>query len=571
MNYIYITQIQEFVRFSKPYRLILLLLLSSSTTAWTQQPQNDEIENAITLTVNGAPTRGTTHGSNLVFRDFEANTDCYAASFINPEIAESASDVWYKFTATEAYMTLNVKKVDFSNRFRYRGINLRVFAVDGNTPINHNNASGRLSCVGGQHSHSPKVILEGIESNITYYVVVSSRFKTNFNISVSSISHVDTDGEGIQDYLDIDDDGDGILDRLESTNIAIGKSVTMSSEYGSYAAQNATDGDPSTIAHTTNASNKEWIQVDLGSVQDIDRIEIVNRLDCCQERLENVFVLVSQTPFGDNFDPANGPALFRYQLVGAETLGKELSPKIRGRYVRIQKPGQLLVDNYLNIAEIQVWKDRDTDGDGVVDRLDTDSDNDFIPDNIEGQTTLYFRASTGIDTDHDGWDNAYDSDQRGAPINPVDTDHDDIPDYLDTDSDNDDIPDIEERFKTNIKTPEDLPQTASFADGRAVDKDYRYNNANIHTLNFPVQIIINFPARSISVRIANSYNGPVTAKIVNVQLSKEYVTHTFTKNQYTVINTFSKSEWTRDEELKRYDAIVLTMGDTTKKYLLPDY
>ena len=57
---------------------------------------------------------------------------------------------------------------------------------------------------------------------------------------------------------------------------------------------------------------------------------------------------------------------------------------------------------------------KDTDGDGVKDSLDTDSDNDSIPDSVEA----------GPD-----------------PGNPVDTDGDGTPDYKDTDSDNDGVPD----------------------------------------------------------------------------------------------------------------------------------
>ncbi|QXP72040.1 T9SS type A sorting domain-containing protein [Polaribacter sp. R2A056_3_33] len=91
-----------------------------------------------------------------------------------------------------------------------------------------------------------------------------------------------------------------------------------------------------------------------------------------------------------------------------------------------------------------------TDGDGISDYLDLDSDNDGIPDNIEAQTTTGYVAPSGKDTDNDGLDDAYDPDCTGSNcsgvtgvlIVPVDTDGDDTADYLDLDSDNDDVFDV---------------------------------------------------------------------------------------------------------------------------------
>jgi len=84
---------------------------------------------------------------------------------------------------------------------------------------------------------------------------------------------------------------------------------------------------------------------------------------------------------------------------------------------------------------------KDTDGDGIINSLDLDSDNDGIPDNVEGQISTGYIAPQGVDTDNDGLDDAYDPDQGGARIIPVNTDGIDTVDYLDLDADNDGIPD----------------------------------------------------------------------------------------------------------------------------------
>jgi len=87
----------------------------------------------------------------------------------------------------------------------------------------------------------------------------------------------------------------------------------------------------------------------------------------------------------------------------------------------------------------------DTDGDGIGDHCDLDSDNDGIPDVVEAQSTDGYVAPTGMDSDGDGIDDAYDSTPGfGGGVNPVDTDGDGMADYVDTDSDNDGMLDIDE-------------------------------------------------------------------------------------------------------------------------------
>ena len=39
-----------------------------------------------------------------------------------------------------------------------------------------------------------------------------------------------------------------------------------------------------------------WWQVDLGSVQEIRAVQLVNRADCCEDRLVGARIVVSSTP-----------------------------------------------------------------------------------------------------------------------------------------------------------------------------------------------------------------------------------------------------------------------------------
>ena len=77
----------------------------------------------------------------------------------------------------------------------------------------------------------------------------------------------------------------------------------------------------------------------------------------------------------------------------------------------------------------------DSDDDGISDAFDADSDNDGISDIIEAQGMPI--SLSGTDSDLDGLDDIF-----TTPINPVDSDLDLVPDYLDLDSDNDGVYDL---------------------------------------------------------------------------------------------------------------------------------
>ncbi|MGB5699288.1 LamG domain-containing protein, partial [Muriicola sp.] len=90
---------------------------------------------------------------------------------------------------------------------------------------------------------------------------------------------------------------------------------------------------------------------------------------------------------------------------------------------------------------------RSTDIDGVFDHLDLDSDDDGIPDNIEAQSTSGYQTPSGtVNTSGPEiglWDN------YGTGLTTENTDNSDLDDYIDTDSDNDGIPDIQENGMAN--------------------------------------------------------------------------------------------------------------------------
>src|SRR5690606_34338042 len=86
-----------------------------------------------------------------------------------------------------------------------------------------------------------------------------------------------------------------------SINVALGQTATQSSTAFDAAASRAVDGNTNgifgggSVTHTANEMNAWW-EVDLGTSSLIEAVDIWNRDGCCQERLSNYYVLVSDSP-----------------------------------------------------------------------------------------------------------------------------------------------------------------------------------------------------------------------------------------------------------------------------------
>ena len=123
---------------------------------------------------------------------------------------------------------------------------------------------------------------------------------------------------------------------------------------------------------------------------------------------------------------------------------------------------------------------RNTDASGNPDYLDIDSDNDGIPDNIEGMSTAGYLLPGLIDTDGDGLVNTYDNvvGFGGSGIFVYDHDGDGTPDYRDLDTDADGQPDIVEGndFNLNGLADDNITLTGLDTDGDGLDN--RFDSLN---------------------------------------------------------------------------------------------
>ncbi len=146
------------------------------------------------------------------------------------------------------------------------------------------------------------------------------------------------------------------------TNLAIGKTVSQSSTYqnnNDFNAQRAIDGNTNIFTHTNNDANAWW-EIDLGSLSQITNIQVFNRADCCQNRLQRFHVLVSNNAFtSKNLNQTiNQSGVGNFFTAGEAASPTNININRRGRYVRVQLAGT----NFLHIGEVRINGTANTGG-----------------------------------------------------------------------------------------------------------------------------------------------------------------------------------------------------------------
>ena len=155
--------------------------------------------------------------------------------------------------------------------------------------------------------------------------------------------------------------GDSDVNQTQTTggsNLALRKMTTQSSTDHGGDSQKAVDGNTdgaytaNSITRTNNGS-QEWWQVDLGRVQEISKIRIWNRTDCCGWLLSRFYVFVSGKPFISDdlqFIIDHQPEIWKHYQEGAGGGPTEITVNQPGRFIRIQLSGT----DYLSLAEVEV-------------------------------------------------------------------------------------------------------------------------------------------------------------------------------------------------------------------------
>jgi hypothetical protein len=140
---------------------------------------------------------------------------------------------------------------------------------------------------------------------------------------------------------------------IPPVNVLQGKAASQSSDYSSsYPARNAVDGSVSNFSDTKNTP-QPWWQLDAGQSYPIDQLVIWNRSSCCQDRLADYYVFVSDTPFTSTSiaDTLAQPGVWSSHQTAQAGFPTTIDVGRTGRYVRIQLAGT----NELALAEVQAF------------------------------------------------------------------------------------------------------------------------------------------------------------------------------------------------------------------------
>ncbi len=266
----------------------------------------------------------------------------------------------------------------------------------------------------------------------------------------------DLDGDGIPNYIDLDSDNDGIPDVVEvqgpytsntgrisgfTDTDGDGFSDNVDGDVGNDGiAENTLNALLRTGADTSPADGR----ADSYPYKNMDQDSRANPYDCDSDGDGIVDVIESGLP-DTNFDG--------------------------------WIDGTIGVDGWSNTVRAMASLNlTNTDGRGKPNYLDIDSDDDGIPDNVEGMSTYNYKLPSFLDTDKDGLDDRYDTRNGfgGPGIFAYDKDGDEIPDYIDLDTDSDGIPDIIEGndFNLNGLADDDVALTYLDDDGDGLDNKF---------------------------------------------------------------------------------------------------
>ncbi|MGB3532777.1 MAG: Ig-like domain-containing protein, partial [Microcoleaceae cyanobacterium] len=260
----------------------------------------------------------------------------------------------------------------------------------------------------------------------------------------------DNDGDGILDADDLDDDNDGIPDSEEGNGDTDGDGVPdifdLDSDNDGISDLNESGLSPEKIAELdTNGDGVIDTPVgDNGLADDVETTPDSGELDLNGDGIADKPVDTDgdNIPDFQDLDSDNDGILDVTEVGNPDTDGNGI---VDGE----DSDGNGLIDTVDPNNGNSLTTPPDSDSDGVPDYVDLDSDSDGIHDIIEGglDDTDGDGIVGGSDSDGDGIANSIDNNDGFGNIDqpsPLDSDRDNIPDYLDLDSDADGINDIEE-------------------------------------------------------------------------------------------------------------------------------
>jgi len=279
--------------------------------------------------------------------------------------------------------------------------------------------------------------------------------------SGNGLTALDTDGDGVPNYLDLDSDNDGITDVVE----VYGTDANNNGRIDSYA---DTDGD----GYSDNVDG------DVGN-------------DGTAENSTSALLRTSTDGNNDgrcdNFPNKNMDGDTKPNPYDLDSDGDGIVDVLEAQFNDVNQDGRIdgsfNADGWSTTASASGSLSLpNRDGTGRANVYDIDSDDDGIPDNVEGMSTASYQLPSGSDSDADGIDNTYDDyvgfGGKGISINNQDGDA--YPDYIDNDTDGDGLIDRIEGNDFNFnKMPDDnVTLTGLDTDDDGLDDRFDNNNSS---------------------------------------------------------------------------------------------
>ncbi|RME94901.1 MAG: hypothetical protein D6772_13910 [Bacteroidetes bacterium] len=278
----------------------------------------------------------------------------------------------------------------------------------------------------------------------------------------------DTDQDGVPDNADLDDDNDGILDTEEAVlctavdyDILANKQtliITKTASTGGTQSNNPgvlLDGNITAqnfYYNRTGIAGNELFRLQFPKPTILSGVEyyignsymIEGGAQTVMQASDDGINWVDVSPIYTKAGNTNEPGALSGGPYAENFLWTNTTPYLYYRHLGISGRTNLnpwVYELYLRTEDFPIC---DTDGDGVVNRLDLDSDNDGIPDNVEGQPTTPYVAPANDTPAQYLANNGVNSAYGTGIATAEDTDGDLCPDFVDTDSDNDTVLDRDE-------------------------------------------------------------------------------------------------------------------------------